>query len=84
MRISLQLRDAAGARWQRSVYVDAVAQERTVYFDDVLPVAYAGSMKGSMKAPLTDIRSVLFVVDTVNTPPGASARIWIQKPRFEQ
>ncbi len=40
MRISVQLRGGEGVvdRWQRSVYVDTVDREHTVYFDDCKPV----------------------------------------------
>ncbi len=44
MRISVQLRagddqgPASRERWKRTVYVDASAQERTVFFDDLTPV----------------------------------------------
>src|SRR5205814_706120 len=44
MRISVQLRagDDQGAasreRWKRTVYVDASAQDRTIFFDDLTPV----------------------------------------------
>jgi hypothetical protein len=78
MRVSVQLRNASGARWQRSVFVDTIEQDRTVYLDDVTPA-------GETPAPqpdLASIRSVLFVVDTTNTKPGASARLWLKRPTF--
>jgi hypothetical protein len=78
MRISVQLRagdgDAAGERWQRSVFVDTYDQERTVYFDDVMPV---GSTH-TFKPPLDMIRHVLFVVDRTNAKAAASGRVWIK------
>jgi hypothetical protein len=39
-----------------------------------------GKREESRPPVLADIRSVLFVVDTTNTRPGTSARIWIRKP----
>ena len=78
MRISLQIRDTTADRWQRSVYLDAAPHERTVAFDDFVPV---GSTHVP-KAVKADIRSVMFVVDTINTKPGTSGRIWIGDPRL--
>ncbi len=85
MRISIQLRvpgadDAAGERWQRSVYVGTFDQERTVSFDDVTPI-------GDTRTPAPrweDVRSILFVIDTVNTRPGASGRVWIKRAELEK
>jgi hypothetical protein len=84
MRISVQLRvpgagDGTGERWQRSVYVDTFDQVRTVSFDTLTP---AGATRTA--APrLADVRSVLFVIDTVNTKPGASGRLWIKRAALE-
>lgn len=72
MRISLQIRDAAGARWQRSVYLDVSAQERAVRFSELTGVGAADRPAGEA------VRSVMFVVDTTNTRPGTSGRIWIR------
>ena len=75
MRISVQLRDGGEGRWQRSVFVPAFSQERTVFFDDLN--APLGAAAG--RSPdLTRIRNILFVVDTTNTKPGASGRLWIK------
>jgi hypothetical protein len=79
MRLSVQLRSDRG-RWHRSVYVDTVDQERTVYFDDVRPAAGADSDK----PPRAEVRSILFVVDAVNTKPGTSGRVWITEPTLER
>ena len=84
MRVSVQLRggegDAAGERWQRSIYIDETDEERTMYFDDLMPVGETHTFK----PPLDRIRSVLFVVDTTNTKPGASGRIWIKKAALQK
>jgi hypothetical protein len=79
MRISVQLR-ADRDRWQRSVYVDTFNRERTVSFEDFLPAGPAATGK----PPLADVRSLLFVVDTTNTKPGASGRIWITEPVLQR
>jgi hypothetical protein len=84
MRISVQLRapgaDAAGERWQRSIYVDGVNRERKVYFDDLTPTGATDSRS----PPLEQIRSILFVVDTTNTKPGSSGRLWINAAALER
>jgi|KBSMisStandDraft_5_1062788.scaffolds.fasta_scaffold62855_2 hypothetical protein len=79
MRISVQLRSEGGS-WARSVYIDTVDQERTVFFDDLIPVAGAGTDK----PPRAEIRAVLFVIDAVNTRPGTSGRLWITNPALQR
>jgi hypothetical protein len=79
MRISVQLRTERD-RWQRSVYVEAFNREQTVLFDDLRPAGPTASDK----PPLADVRSLLFVVDTTNTKPGASGRIWITRPVLQK
>jgi hypothetical protein len=86
MRISVQLRagDDQGAasreRWKRTVYVDASAQDRTIFFDDLMPVGETHTVR-----PIADgIRTILFVVDATNTKLGDSARIWIKKAALER
>jgi predicted metal-dependent phosphoesterase TrpH len=84
MRFSVQLRadagDAAGERWQRSVYVDTYDQERTVYFDDVTPVG----VTHTVRPPLDLVRHVLFVIDRTNAKPGASGRVWIKRVALQK
>jgi hypothetical protein len=83
MRLSVQLRggegEATGDRWQRSVYVGTVDQERPVYFDDLMPVGATHTFK----APLPAIRAILFVVDQTNTKPGTSGTIWIKRAALQ-
>ncbi|HEX7138525.1 MAG TPA: hypothetical protein VF219_11785 [Vicinamibacterales bacterium] len=73
MRISVQARISNADRWQRSVYAEPLAQERTVRFDDLRPV---GS-RDARTIPTRDLRSIMFVVDTTNTRTGTSGRIWL-------
>ena len=79
MRISVQLRTERD-RWQRSVYVEAFNREQIVQFDDLRPAGPAATDK----PPLADVRSLLFVVDTTNTKPGTSGRIWITEPVLQK
>jgi hypothetical protein len=72
MRISVQLQTAT-ARWHRSIYVDASTQPHTIFLDEFTPVGETETYR----VPLADVRNILFVIDTVNTKPGASGRLWI-------
>jgi hypothetical protein len=86
MRISVQLRagddqgPASRERWKRTVYADASAQDRTVFFDDLMPVGETHSFRPDPNG----IRTILFVVDATNTKLGDSARIWIRKAALER
>lgn len=82
MRISLQVRAEVPGfqpeRWERSVYLDATEAERTVRFSDMHPV-------GKTHAPTPPagaIRSIMFVVDTTNSLPGSSGRLWLGAARL--
>jgi hypothetical protein len=74
MRVSVQIRDTAADRWQRSVYLDVGAAVRTLSFDDFVPVGATRVAKPARDA----IRGVMFVVDTTNTRPGSSGRVWFR------
>ena len=81
MRMSVQLRvpgGQQGERWQRSVYLDDTPREITVSFDDMRAVGPTRTER----PPLDAVDSILFVVDTVNTPLGGSGRIWIDDVRY--
>jgi hypothetical protein len=76
MRITVQLRTTGGEedRWEQSAYVDTFDQERTIMFDDMRPLS-----PGAAPHPdLAKVRSLMFVVDTVNTKPGSSGLLWIK------
>lgn len=83
MRVSVQLRARAGTvleRWQRSVYVEPADRERVVRFNDMTAVGEARATR----PPLADVSSVMFVIDTTNTKPGASGRIWLSSVKLEK
>ena len=82
MRLSVQLRggDGGSERWGRSVFLDRFDQDRTIYFDELTPVGNTQTWS----PPLNTIRSVLFVVDTINSAPGASGTIWIKKAELQR
>ena len=82
MRISLQVRaEIAGAppeRWEKSVYVEPMEQDRIVRFADMTPVG----LTHEPRPPKANVRAIMFVVDTTNTRPGASGHLWIGNPRL--
>jgi hypothetical protein len=79
-RMSVQLREPRtpdGQRWHRSVAMDTEPKEITVFFNDLRPLAAAPP-----QPVLTAIDSILFVLDTVNTPLGGSGSIWIDDVKY--
>ncbi len=81
MRISVQLRapnSGGGERWYRSVYLDETPREVTVFFDDLSPK----EPTGPKPLDLADVRSVLFVVDTVNTALGSNGQFWVDDVKY--
>jgi hypothetical protein len=80
MRVSVQLRaPATGARWLRSVVVDGESEARYVTFAEMTPIHPAPS-----PIPLSAVDSILFVVDTTNTPPGRQGTLWLDDVRLER
>jgi hypothetical protein len=74
MRISLQLREPAeggrARRWQRSIAIEPAPQTYLVPLDSFVPIADAAG-----PVPGDRVRSLLIVVDTVNTPPGRRGQV---------
>jgi hypothetical protein len=80
MRVSVQLRaPATGARWLRSVVVDGDPQVGYVTFAEMTSIDRAPS-----PIPLSAVDSILFVVDTTNTPPGREGTLWLDDVRLER
>ena len=80
MRLSVQLREPRGVdgeRWHRSVFIDTEPREIAVYFDDLRPLGTSRE-----RPTLANVASVLFVMDTVNTPLGGNGRIWLDDVKF--
>lgn len=84
MRISVQTRVAIkpseDERWQRSVYIDTVDGERTIYFDDFTPI----SDTRTYLPPLADVHSIVFAIDMTNTKPGVSGRLWLRNVALQK
>jgi hypothetical protein len=79
MRLSMQLRIPDGRRWQRSVFVDETPREIVVPTSEMTSVG-----PGRRRMHLERADSLLFVVDTVNTPPGTAGETWIDSIRWQQ
>jgi hypothetical protein len=79
-RVSVQVRvpdgSAEGLRWGRSVYLDDTARTFTIALDEFAPIGDANRPRLTAGA----IRSLLFVVDAVNEPSGASGSVWVSNP----
>jgi hypothetical protein len=84
MRISIQVRaevpNAPPERWQRSIYLDASDSEHAIRFGDMRPVG----VTHTEQAVPENVRAIMFIVDTTNSKPGASGRIWIKNVRLER
>jgi hypothetical protein len=84
MRISVQLRTLdigrTLRRWHRSVYIDTADREHTVSFDELVPIAGTDTPT----PPLDEVTQILFVVDTTNTKPGTSGRLWFKSAALEK
>jgi hypothetical protein len=81
MRMSVQLRAGSSApRWRRSVYVDQVEREHTIYFDHMTPVGETPSPH----PPPNSAGDVLLVVDTLNVQPGSSGTLWFKSVTLQQ
>jgi hypothetical protein len=79
-RVSVQFREPGpdnGQRWHRSVFIDTEPRTVTVYFNDLRPLE-----AGREQPVLAAVDSILFVLDTVNTPLGGSGRIWIDDVKY--
>jgi hypothetical protein len=75
-RVWAQLRGPGqkeGERWGTSFYIDDTLRSIELHFADFRPLGPVSSAR----APLDRVDSLLLVVDTVNTVPGASGRIAI-------
>jgi hypothetical protein len=81
MRVSVQLRSEVGERWQRSVYLSPDPATIRIGFNDVA----TADLSARIERPALDrIRAILFVVDTVNTLPGASGTFTVAGLRFSR
>lgn len=71
MRVSVQFRLPGakdGERWARSIYVDQTPRPITVRMSDVVPVGFSATRR----PVVARVKSILFVMDTVNAKPGTA------------
>jgi hypothetical protein len=84
MRISVQVRanmpGGSTERWQRSVRLGPSEQDYAVRFDDMRPIGATAPPA----IPLASAQAILFIVDTTNTKPGSSGRVWLEDIRLER
>jgi len=66
--------------WQQSVYVDQVARDYTIRFDEARPIPPTSLPH----PPGGAIRAILFVIDTTHARPGWSGRLWIASAALER
>lgn len=82
MRLSVQIRlTGAGdqPRWQRSIYLDTMPRDVSVFFDELTPIGATPTRRPD----LNRVQALLFVVDTVHARPGASGVVWLDDVRLE-
>jgi hypothetical protein len=79
MRLSVQVRlpgrGAAGQRWRHSVYADQTPRSVEVNLQDFQPADAATSQR----PVVAHVRSVLFVVDTINTATSTAGTLWVSE-----
>jgi hypothetical protein len=81
MRLSVQLQSPGGPegqRWHRSVYLDPTPRVVTIAFDDMRP---RGVTSTPRPVP-SEVKSVLFVVDTVNADTGSNGQFVIDDVKY--
>jgi hypothetical protein len=61
------------------VYLDTTDRLHTVHFHDLVP----SEGTGTAALPLDEVTQILFVVDTTNTRPGSSGRLWIRSAELQ-
>jgi hypothetical protein len=81
MRLSVQIRVVTageGKRWQRSIYLDESDRDIVIPFAEMTAV---GAL-ASGPPEVANVRTILWVADTVNTTRGSSGRFLLDQVRF--
>ena len=81
MRLSVQFRLPGGhdgERWGHSVYLDTTPRPITVRMVDVSPQGFSAARR----PVVARIKSILFVVDTLNTAPGTTGAVQLSNIRL--
>ncbi len=80
MRLSVQARrPTPGERWQRSIYLDQQERDIVIPFDEMTPSGTTSTFRFNP----AQIDTLLFVVDTTNTAPGAVGQFELSNLRVE-
>ena len=74
MRLSVQVRLLGGQRWRRSVYVDETKRPIAVVLQDFEPAEASAVLRPTAAR----IRSLLFVIDTLNARPGTRGTLTLE------
>jgi hypothetical protein len=83
MRVLVQFRlpgGVDGERWSRSVYLDETPRAITVRMTDVTPVGF--TPVPTRRPVVARVKSILFVLDTLNTAPGTSGEVILKDVRL--
>jgi hypothetical protein len=83
MRVLVQFRlpgGVDGERWSRSVYLDPTPRPITVRMTDVTPVGFTPAP--TRRPVVARVKSILFVLDTLNTAPGTSGEVLLKDVRL--
>jgi hypothetical protein len=81
MRVSIQLRFPGGRdgeRWARSVFLDSTPRPVVVRMEELQPVGFSATRRPIVAR----VKSLLLVVDTVNTATGSSGTIWVDQMKL--
>lgn len=83
MRVLVQFRlpgGVDGERWSRSVYLDPTPRAITVRMTEVTPVGF--TPVPTRRPVVARVRSILFVLDTLNTAPGTGGEVILKDVRL--
>ncbi|HEY7789454.1 MAG TPA: CehA/McbA family metallohydrolase [Vicinamibacterales bacterium] len=79
LRLFVQIRDDAGHRWRRSVFISPAGQSIEMSFSTLDAVAAGGRPPN-----LAQVHSILFVIDVTNARPGLRGTVRLSDVRLER
>ena len=74
----MQIREVDGERWGRSVYLDDMSRDITVFVDELTPMG----MTAQRRPDVTKVQALLWVIELTNTPLGSSGQVWIDNVKY--
>src|SRR5262249_35113437 len=81
-RLEVQVRGpiSPAERWRQSAYFDQSERTYSIDFSQMTPIGI-----GLVRRPSpSDVRDILFVLDTTHTSPGSSGSLWLTSPSVEK